>query len=53
MKTSSSEDEFISVRDVSKLLHVNEKKVYTLAQEGKIPGTKVTGKWLFPRRELE
>ncbi len=53
IKTSSSEDEFISVRDVSKLLHVNEKKVYTLAQEGKIPGTKVTGKWLFPRRELE
>jgi excisionase family DNA binding protein len=51
--TPNSKDEFISVRDVSGLLHINEKKVYTLAQEGKIPGTKVTGKWLFPRRELE
>jgi putative molybdopterin biosynthesis protein len=44
---------FISVREVSKLLDINEKKVYTLAQEGKIPATKITGKWLFPRTELE
>jgi excisionase family DNA binding protein len=51
--TSNGGDQFISVRDVSRLLHINEKKVYTLAQEGKIPGTKVTGKWLFPKRELE
>jgi excisionase family DNA binding protein len=44
---------FLTVKEVSKLLNVNEKKVYTLAQEGKIPGTKVTGKWLFPKHELE
>lgn len=45
--------EFMSARDVSRLLDVNEKKVYTLAQGGKIPGTKITGKWLFPKTELE
>lgn len=40
---------FMSVREVADYLQVNEKKVYALAAEGKIPGTKVTGKWLFPR----
>jgi len=45
--------DFLSARDVSQLLGINGKKVYTLAHEGKIPGTKVTGKWLFPKRELE
>jgi putative molybdopterin biosynthesis protein len=47
------EAQFISARDVSRLLNINEKKVYTLAQDGRLPATKVTGKWLFPRSELE
>jgi excisionase family DNA binding protein len=49
----SPETQFISAREVSRLLNINEKKVYTLAQEGKIPCTKVTGKWLFPKKDLE
>ncbi len=40
---------FMSVRQVARYLHLNEKKVYALVSEGKIPATKVTGKWLFPR----
>ncbi len=48
-----SETQFISTREVSRLLDINEKKVYALAQEGKIPCTKVTGKWLFPKKDLE
>ena len=40
---------FLSVREVADYLGINEKKVYALAAEGRIPGTKVTGKWLFPR----
>ncbi|KPJ83345.1 MAG: hypothetical protein AMS17_17675 [Spirochaetes bacterium DG_61] len=48
-----SETQFITARDVSRLLDINEKKVYALAQQGKIPGTKITGKWLFPKTELE
>jgi excisionase family DNA binding protein len=53
MEKNDINTEFLTVREVSKLLNINEKKVYTLAQEGKIPGTKVTGKWLFPKHELE
>ncbi len=45
----SSLPRFLSVRQVSDYLQINEKKVYSLASEGRIPGTKITGKWLFPR----
>ena len=44
---------FMSVKQVSEYLHLNEKKVYALAAEGKIPATKVTGKWLFPRHLID
>jgi excisionase family DNA binding protein len=44
---------FMSVKQVAAYLHLNEKKVYTLASEGKIPATKVTGKWLFPRHLVD
>jgi excisionase family DNA binding protein len=44
---------FMSVRQVADYLHLNEKKVYALASEGKIPATKVTGKWLFPRHLID
>jgi putative molybdopterin biosynthesis protein len=44
---------FMSVRQVAAYLHLNEKKVYALASEGKIPATKVTGKWLFPRHLVD
>ncbi len=44
---------FMSVRQVAAYLQLNEKKVYALLKEGKIPGTKVTGKWLFPRELID
>jgi len=45
-------NELLTTAEVSKLLNLNEKKIYTLAQEGIIPATKLTGKWLFPHDEL-
>ncbi|WP_295538786.1 helix-turn-helix transcriptional regulator [uncultured Thiohalocapsa sp.] len=44
---------FMSVKQVADYLNLNEKKVYTLVNEGKIPGTKVTGKWMFPRELID
>jgi len=32
-------------------LKINEKKVYSFAQRGKLPGMKVTGKRIFPKVE--
>ena len=43
----------MSVKQVSGYLQLNEKKVYALVNEGKIPATKVTGKWMFPRELID
>lgn len=40
---------FMNVKQVAAYLQVNEKKIYALVAEGKIPASKLTGKWLFPR----
>ncbi len=44
---------FMSVKQVADYLNLNEKKVYALVREGKIPATKITGKWLFPRELID
>ena len=46
-------DVFMSVRQVAAYLQLNEKKIYALVNEGKIPATKVTGKWMFPRELID
>lgn len=44
---------FLNVRQVADYLQLNEKKIYALVNEGKIPGTKITGKWMFPRELID
>ena len=44
---------FMSVRQVARYLQLNEKKIYALLKAGEIPGTKITGKWLFPRELID
>ena len=44
---------FLTTKEIASLLHVNEKMIYTLINEKGLPATKVTGKWLFPRRLVE
>jgi len=43
----------MSTREVARYLGVNEKKVYFLAKAGKIPCTRVTGKWTFPKKLID
>jgi excisionase family DNA binding protein len=38
---------FMSVRQVARYLHINEKKVYALVNEGKIPASMLTGNGCF------
>ena len=40
---------FMTVKQAAAYLQVNEKKIYSMVREGKIPASKLTGKWLFPR----
>lgn len=44
---------FLTTKEVAKLLNVNDKMVYSLVNDKGLPATKVTGKWLFPRRLVE
>jgi excisionase family DNA binding protein len=46
-------EELMQVRDVARYLGINEKKVYFLAKAGKIPCTRVTGKWTFPKHLID
>lgn len=46
-------DVYMSVKQVAEYLHLNEKKVYALVNEGMIPATKITGKWMFPRELVD
>lgn len=46
-------DNFLSVKQVAAYLQLNEKKIYALVNEGGIPATKVTGKWMFPRELID
>lgn len=52
-RTKETDSPFLTVRELSEMLHVNQKKIYQLAGDGEIPGTKITGKWIFPRALIE
>jgi excisionase family DNA binding protein len=39
----------MNVREVAQYLNIKERKVYDLVRLGRIPCSRVTGKWLFPQ----
>ena len=43
----------LNTKEVAQFLNINEKQVYRLIKEKKIPGTRITGKWIFPRKLIE
>lgn len=45
-------EELLTTKEVARLLRINEKKVYELIKKEGIPSVRVSGKWLFPKREL-
>jgi len=47
------EKKLLNTREVARFLDINEKMVYSLISEKGLPGTKATGKWLFPRHLVE
>lgn len=46
-------DEVLTIREVAEYLKVNEKTVYGLAQQSRIPAFKVGGQWRFRRADLD
>jgi len=45
--------ELLNTSEAARYLRLGERKLYELVAEGAIPCTKMTGKWLFPRDELD
>ena len=45
--------DLMNTKQVARYLGINEKKVYYLAKGGKIPCTRVTGKWSFPKKLID
>jgi excisionase family DNA binding protein len=43
----------MTVRDVAGFLAVDEKTIYRLAQQGKLPGFKVAGTWRFQLQDIQ
>ncbi len=42
--------DMLSTREVAKYLGIHEKQVYRLLRQGRLPGTRITGRWVFSRR---
>lgn len=45
--------DFLTTSEAADYVRLGERKLYELVTSGQIPCSKVTGKWLFPRRELD
>ncbi len=50
---ATSAREMMNTREVADYLRIKERKVYDLIKAGRIPCSRVTGKWLFPKRLID
>lgn len=53
MDSGAEFPEMMDTHQVASYLRVKERKVYELLKERRIPCTRVTGKWLFPKTEID
>jgi putative molybdopterin biosynthesis protein len=45
--------ELLTTAEAATYLRLKERKIYEMVAEGTVPCTKVTGRWLFPKAELD
>ena len=46
-------DEIMNTKEVARYLDIHEKQVYALIKARRIPATRITGKWIFPKRLID
>ncbi|MHB8091793.1 MAG: substrate-binding domain-containing protein [Syntrophales bacterium] len=46
-------EEMMSTKELSSYLNIHEKQIYALIRAGRIPATRLTGKWLFPKKVID
>ncbi len=49
----SMSGEIMNTKEVARYLGIHEKQVYALIKSKRIPSTRVTGKWVFPKRLID
>ncbi len=45
--------EMLTTKDLAEYLRINENQIYRLVKEKRLPATRVTGKWLFPKELID
>ena len=45
--------QLFTTSEAAHYLRLKERKIYEMVAEGTVPCTKVTGRWLFPKAELD
>ncbi len=45
--------EMMTTREVARYLGIHEKQVYALIKAERIPATRITGKWIFPKKLID
>lgn len=45
--------EYMTTREVAKYLRLNEKRIYSLITDERMPAARIGGKWLFPREAID
>jgi excisionase family DNA binding protein len=43
----------MNTKEVAEYLDIHEKQVYALIKAGRLPATRVTGKWIFPKKMVD
>jgi putative molybdopterin biosynthesis protein len=46
-------EDMMCTKEVARYLGVHEKQVYALVKSKRIPSTRITGKWVFPKRLID
>lgn len=49
---NSSDEPYLTTRELADLLRIKERKVYDMATRGEVPCVRVVGKLLFPREQI-
>jgi putative molybdopterin biosynthesis protein len=45
--------EMLTTKDLAEYLRINENQIYRLIKEKRLPATRITGKWLFPKELID
>ncbi|WP_347259109.1 helix-turn-helix transcriptional regulator [Methylocaldum sp.] len=53
VKDESDTQNMMTVPEVARYLRLKERKIYDLLAQKRIPCTRVTGKWLFPKEQID